>query len=73
MVRYGDKPLINSQIPKQAILKIWAPFMWRKVVSGRRVTLTAESALSSVHVKNIAPFDRLNSWLSRFCRPFVPR
>ena len=29
----------------------WAPFMWRKVVPGKRVTLLAESTLPSVYMR----------------------
>ena len=40
-------------------------FIWRKVFPGKRVTLPAESTLSSVYMrKKVDPFARVKSWLS---------
>ena len=43
-----------------------SPVIWRKVVRGKRVILPVESILPSVRTtKKVAPFDRVNGWLSQ--------
>ena len=57
--------LKNPQKNFEVFIQIIAPFIWRKVVSGRRVTLPAKSTFVCPAAA-VAPFDRVNSWPSQF-------
>ena len=59
---------------KVSLLK--APFIWRKVVPGKRVTLPAESTLASVYMRKkltSLPEPRADLEIMKTCEKITPR